>query len=424
VSLTARVLIGLLVGIAAGVWISITRSPSLLALVSPVETVGTLWINAIRMTVIPLVMSSLIVGVAASSGGRSIGQVGWRALVIFVLVLLAAAVFATVVGMPLFERVVVSPDVSESLRASGERMSTDLVERARTAPGFRDWLVDLVPPNPVRAAADGAMLPLIVFSIAFGIALTRVADERRRVVVSLFQGIFDAMLVLVRWVLVLAPIGVFALVLPLATRLGVSAIGALGWYIGIVAALSVAFMLLVLYPMAAIFGGVSVGRFARAALPAQAVAFSARSSLASLPAMMESSAARLRHPGEVTTFFLPLAASVFRAGAGIGMPLGVLFVARLYGVELSPSQMASVVLTVVLTSFSIPGIPAGSIIVMLPVMMAAGIPVAGAGILLGADTIPDMFRTTTNVTGDMSAATVLARHHPAAIGEPAASPAA
>jgi Na+/H+-dicarboxylate symporter len=169
------------------------------------------------------------------------------------------------------------------------------------------------------------------------------------------------------------------------------------------------FGVVVLYPLAALLGNVSIAEFARALLPAQAVGISSRSSLAALPAMIESARDQLKLPDEITSFFLPLAASVYRIGTAIGQTVGVLFIAHLYGVALGPAQMASVVLTVVLTSFSVPGIPGGTIIIMAPVLMAAGVPVEGIGILLGADTIPDMFRTTANVTGHMTAAAVISQ---------------
>jgi Na+/H+-dicarboxylate symporter len=222
-----------------------------------------------------------------------------------------------------------------------------------------------------------------------------------------FRAISEAALTLVRWILELAPIGVFALAVPLAARLGVSAAGAVLYYIVVVAVLTTGFSLLVLYPLASIGGRVPILEFARAALPAQAVAMSARSSLASLPAMMESARTRLGLPEEIVSFFLPLAASTYRMGGAVGQVIGVVFLARLYGTPLGPTQLASVVVTVVLATFSVPGIPAGSIVIMAPVLMSAGIDMAGLGILLGVDTIPDMFRTTCNVTGDMAAATVL-----------------
>jgi Na+/H+-dicarboxylate symporter len=165
----------------------------------------------------------------------------------------------------------------------------------------------------------------------------------------------------------------------------------------------------VLYPAAVIGGRISLLEFARATAPAQAVAFSARSSLAALPAMIEAARERLRAPEAITGFLLPLAASTFRAGSAIGCTVGVLFVARLYGVELGAAQLGAIVLGVVLTTFSVPGVPAGSIIVMVPILISAGVPAAATGLLIAIDTIPDMFRTTANVTGDMTVATILSR---------------
>lgn len=414
--LTLQVLVGLVAGLAAGVAISL--SPALHGVVPVVEPIGTLWINAIRMTVIPLVFSSLIVGVVAARDGRAIGRVGWRALVTFLAILFTGAIFTALAAQPLLRLLPVSAATTESLRVAAAATAT-VQEGAKQLPTFSQWLVSLVPVNPVRAASEGAMLPLIIFALAFAIALLRLSEQRRASVTGFFQSVFDAMLVLVRWVLIVAPLGVFALALPLAARLGVSAAGAIVFYIVVVSLLAALFGIGLLYPAAAIVGRVSLGAFARASAPAQAVAFSSRSSLAALPVMMDSAAERLGLPTEVSSFFLPLAASLFRAGAAVGLTFGVMFIARLYGVSLGPSQLATVVVTVVLTSFSIPGIPGGSIIAMVPVMLAAGVPVAGIGILLGADTIPDMFRTTVNVTGDMTAATIVARRAAAAEQVPA-----
>jgi Na+/H+-dicarboxylate symporter len=361
------------------------------------------------MTVIPLVVGSIILGVTSAPDPRTIGRIGSRALVLFVILLVGGAVFSAVVSVPLFRLIPLAPEAVEALRASAASASQAAGESVKRIPTFAQWVVDLVPTNPVRAAADGAMLPLIVFSVVFGLAVTRIGGEGREPLERFFRGVAEAALTLVRWVLVAAPLGVFALAVPLAARLGLSAAGALAGYIIVTSVVCAVFALVVLYPLGAVGGRVPLGDFARGLLPAQAVAFSARSSLAALPAMMESARTRLGLPEQIASFFLPLAASTFRVGGAVGITSGVLFIARLYGVELGVSQLATVVLTVVLTTFSVPGIPAGSIIVMVPVLMAAGVPVEGMGVLLGVDTIPDMFRTTANVTGDMAAATVLGR---------------
>lgn len=417
-SLTTKVLIALTLGLALGMGISATGNATLAGLVPIIEPIGTLWINAIRMTVIPLVVGSIIVGVTSAPDARTIGRIGGRALALFLVLLLAGGVFAAVVVPPLFRMIPLDPDAIASLRSTATTAAQAAGDSVKRIPSFTQWLVDLVPTNPIKAAADGAMLPLIVFSVVFGLAITKVPNDSRSVLERFFRGVADTALTLVRWVLVLAPVGVFALAVPLASRLGLSAAGALAGYIIVTSVVTTVFSVAILYPLAAIVGRIGMGEFARGVFPAQAVAFSARSSLAALPAMMESARTRLKLPEQIASFFLPLAASMFRFGGTLGITCGVLFVARLYGVELGPAQLATIVLTVTLTTFSIPGIPAGSIVAMVPVLLAAGVPVEGMGVLLGVDTIPDMFRTTSNVTGDMAAAVVLGRGEKGDAAEP------
>jgi Na+/H+-dicarboxylate symporter len=408
-SLTTRVLIALVAGLAGGLAISASGSPFLREAAAWIEPVGTLFINAIRMTVIPLVVGSLVAGIASAPQPGALGRIGLRALVFFVSTLAVVAILSALVAPALFDRIPIDPAASEALRASAAGTAGATSESARRVPGVAQWIIELVPANPIRAAADGAMLPLIVFTLAFGLAVARLTGDGRQAVGRLFEAIRDAALTLVGWVLTVAPFGVFALALPLAARLGLSAAGALAGYIALVAALSVGFGLLVLYPLAATLGGVRPLEFARALLPAQAVAFSSRSSLAALPAMIESARTRLHLPEEIPSFLLPLAASVYRVGAAVGQTVGVIFIARLYGIDLSTAQLGAVVATAIVTSFSVPGIPGGSIVIMAPVLMSAQLPVEGIGILLGVDTIPDMFRTTLNVTGHMTASVVMGR---------------
>jgi len=408
-SLTTRVLIALVAGIGGGVAIASSGSPRLVQAALAIEPVGTLWINAIRMTVIPLVVGSLIVGITSAPDARSIGRVGRAAIIFFVVTLFAAAAYAALLAPALIDRIPLDPAAIEAMRQSSATAGSTAVENASNVPTFTQWLVGLVPANPIKAAADGALLPLIVFTLLFGLALLTLPLERRAPVVAFFQGLGDAALIVVRWVLQLAPLGVLALALPLATRMGASAAGALAAFVATVIGITVSFAIFVLYPIAVIGGRVSLRDFARATFPAQAVAFSSRSSLAALPAMIEAARSKLGLAPEISGFFLPLAASTYRIAGALAQPTGVLFIARLYGVELTPTQLMAVVLTVVPTTFSVPGIPAGSIIVMVPVLISAGLPPEGIGVLLGIDAITDMFRTATNVTGDMAGAVVLGR---------------
>ena len=405
-SLSTRVLLALVAGLGLGLLLSRAGAATSERVVSYIEPFGTLFVNAIRMTVIPLVVSLVVVGIASADASR-IARMGTRALLIaFVFLCLSGGVGAILAPIA-FSRLAIDPGAIALLRS---RATTAFAGGADpSAASLTRWLTDLVPANPIRAAADGAMLPLIVFAVLFGFALLSVDVAQRDPVVRFFRGIADAMLRLVRWILVLAPLGVFALSLPLVARLGAVAIGALAAYVALIAVATTLFALLVLYPAAAIFGRVPIERFARAVFPAQAVAFSSRTSLAALPALIEGAQRRLGMTAESSGFLLPLASALFRVGAAMGLTVGAVFIARLYGTDLTSAQVLTAAATAVLTSFSIPGIPGGSIIAMVPVLASVGLPAEGIGVLLGVDTIPDAFRTTANVTGQMAAAVIAER---------------
>jgi Na+/H+-dicarboxylate symporter len=417
VSLTTRVLLALAAGVGVGLGLSEIDPVMSRSVAAVVEPVGTLFVNAIRMTVIPLVVSSLIVGIATSGSGASVAKIGGRGVIVFLVLLAASGAVGALIAPPVLSHVNVDPAAVATLRASAgsgiDAASGDAIQTPV------QWLVSLVPSNPFKAAADGAMLPLIMFALVFGLALIAVPAASRDRIVTIFRAVAQAMLVLVRWLLVVAPIGVFALALPLVARLGLSAVGALATYVVLVSLAAIVFSLLVLYPAAAILGGVSIRAFAKAAAPAQAVAISARSSLAALPALIDAARTKLNLPEEVAGFFLPLASATFRVGATLGLTTGCVFVARLYGIDISGAQLGTVLLTAIITSFSIPGIPGGSIVAMVPVLSSVGLPVEGIGILLGVDTIPDMFRTAANVTGQLTAATIVSRGAPATEPVPA-----
>ncbi|HEV8410128.1 MAG TPA: dicarboxylate/amino acid:cation symporter [Gemmatimonadaceae bacterium] len=408
-SLALKVLIALVAGLALGLGIASSGSPALAHLVPVIEPVGTLWVSAIRMTIIPLVVSSLIVGVGGAADPRTIGRLGLRTLIVFVVMIAVATVISLIAGPSLVGMIHIEPVAAEAMRVSAGQSAGAAVEGAKTLPGVAQWLVELVPANPVKAAADGAMLPLILFSLVFGAALSQVQADRRATFLRVIAGVQEASLVLVRAIIALAPIGVFALGVSVAAKLGVSAAGAIATYIATVSGLNIAFCVVVLYPAAVMLGGLSLKTFARAAVPAQAVAFSSRSALATLPALLEPVRERLQMPVALSSFLFPLAVTLLRCGGAIAQVIGALFVAKLYGVDIGAAQLIAIGVTTVVTTFSIPGIPGGSIIMMVPVLLSAGLPAEGVGILLGADTIPDMFRTVTNVTGDIVAAVIVGR---------------
>ncbi|MGH7620708.1 MAG: dicarboxylate/amino acid:cation symporter, partial [Gemmatimonadaceae bacterium] len=231
-SLSTKVLLALGAGIAAGLALSITHSPATHAVVAIVEPVGTLFIAAIRMTVIPLVVASLIVGIAAAESGADLARLGSRGIVLFVLLLLASGIVAALVAPPVLAHVSLDPSAIASLRSA--RGTTQLAAGGAAVLTPGQWLASLVPANAVRAAVDGSMLPLIVFALLFGLGLLAVPAEKRDTIVAILRGVAAAMLVIVEWLLVVAPIGVFALVLPLVARLGVAAVGALATYVVLV----------------------------------------------------------------------------------------------------------------------------------------------------------------------------------------------
>jgi Na+/H+-dicarboxylate symporter len=408
---TSQVLLALIAGFAAGIALGRTGSPALAALPGWLAPIGTLWVNALRMTVLPLVLSALVLGVHALSEPRELGRLGVRTVLVFGALLIGAASMGVLAGGPLLQVSVPPPAAAAAVRsqAAPSAGGTSLAGSAgaTAVAGFGAWLSDLVPANPAKAAADGALLPLIFCTLAFGWAMTRVEPVSRDALLRLVRAVNEASLTLVRWVLIAAPAGVFALSLALGARLGIAAPRAILGYIAVVSALSVA--LTALLYLAVRLAGTPLGRFARAAAPAQAVAFSTRSSLAALPAMLEGADEILGLPVAVRSFVIPIAAASLKGAGALGIPVGVLFLARLHGVELALPQLVMITVLGAVTSIGAPGIPGGSILVMVPVLAATGIPVDAVGMLLAVDTIPDLFRTTANVTADLAAATLVAR---------------
>lgn len=399
-----RVLVGVVVALVLGSIAHSTQLPALLVLVTVSEPVGTLWINAILSTVIPLVVSSLIVGIASSSDTRFVGRLGRRAALWFLVFSAVSAAIAALLAPLLLAWLPLDAAMSASLRA---RALTAAVSSA-AVPTVREWLIGLVPSNIIKAAADGAMLPLVIFTIAFALALTRVEASLREAVLRFFDGVSAAVRVLVGWVLALAPVGVFALTFAFAARLGLSAAGALAYYVALAVSVSVV-LTLVLYPATVLSARISLFRFARAAAPAQAVAFGSRSSLASLPALLHGAERGLGVSSAVAGFALPVAVATFKFSAPAAILVGVFFTARLYDVSFGPFALAQATVMALVLSFAVPGIPGGWLLIAAPIFAAMGLPVQAIGMLLAVDAIPDMFRTPANVTADLAVTAILGR---------------
>ena len=402
---SVRVLLALVVAIALGLLIAASNDARLIGLADQLVPIGTLWVNAIRMTVIPLVVSLLVTGVASTTDVAAIGRLGARTVIVFLLLPAGMAV----VMMPIIATVFawLPPAASRPPLPPGASEAASQVV-ASEAPTLAAWLTSLIPSNPVAAAAEGAMVPLIIFTLLFALALTRVAAPARNALLNLFQAVAETMLTLVGWVILAAPIGIFALILPLAAHAGSALVGGIGFYIAAYSILSIVATLL-LYPATAVFGGVSIKRFARAALAPQLIAFSSSSSIASLPALVASAETELGLPKRTTGFVLPLAVSTLKVAGPVSWTVGALFIGWFYGINLGVRELTTVAFAAVFLAFAAPGVPRGAFIMLTPLLLAVGLPAEGVGILIAVDALPDVFATVLNVTGDLSAAAIVSR---------------
>jgi proton glutamate symport protein len=402
-----RTLIGLVAGLATGVVISMAHWSGAAGFVAAIEPVGTVWVNAIRMTIIPLVVSLLVATIAEEKDARAVGRLGGRAIVLFTMILSTVALLTFLAAPPLFSLMRIDAASAASLRGASSAATA-----VPALPSFASWLTSLVPANPVKAAVDGAMLPVIIFAVAFAMALARIEPARRAAATALFRGLADAMLVIVGWVLAAAPIGVFCLSVGLAVHLGAGVAGAVAIYLALHSGFLAAFAI-ALYAVVRVFSDVPLASFARALIPAQIVAVSTRSSVAALPSMIDGATRVLHVPMQVSGFALPFGVSVFRLNQAVTWIVSALFVSKLYGIPLSTAQLAFLAVCCVPMSFSIPGIPSGGLFIIAPFFVSVGLPIEGMGILLALDAIPDVFKTLLNVTSQMATTVLLARGAPA-----------
>lgn len=405
-SLTVRILIGLGAGLLLGIIGATTRHPALLALQPIVEPIGSLWLNALRMTIIPLVVSLLVTSVASASEAADAGRVSARAIAVIAAMLCGAALFSALATPALLAVFPVDAETAAALTASvaGDATTTT------APPPMGQWIIDIIPANPIKAAAEGAMLPVVAFALLLGFAASRLGSESRSALVGFFRALGEAMMMIVHWVLALAPIGVFALVLPVALTAGVDIVGALGHYVVLLVVLCVLVTLLI-YPVTWLCAGVPIARFARAVAPAQGVAFSTRSSLASLPAMLEGADTGLGIPRVIAGLVLPLAVSLMRITSPVVNLAAPIFFAHLYGMELSALQIAVGAAVAVIANLGAVGLP-GHVSFMaarLPVFLAMGVPIEVFALMIAVDVIPDTFQTVGNVTADVSAAAIVGR---------------
>ncbi len=405
---TARVLAGLLSGAALGIALTAWHPDLARDITQVTQPVGDLWLNALQMTVVPLVFALVVLGVASTRDAAASGRTARRTIAVFLVLLCAGAAFAAVFAPLQLSLLPRDPGLIASLNSAIGTPATDT-----PATGFAERIASIIPSNAIAAAAQSAMLPLVIFALFLGFALTRVEDRRRGQAIDLVQTLADVMVTIVRWVLWTAPLGVFALAYSVCVKAGASVLSALGWYILAQCTLYLA-VIAGLYLVATVAGGQRLRQFAAGILPAQAIAASTQSSLATLPAMVDSARTRLGISPAVTSLVLPMAVSLFRMTSPVQY-IGVsCYIAWIYGVDLSATQLATGAALAVVISLGSVGLP-GQVSLMatnMPVVQAMGLPVAPLGLMLAVETIPDAFATVGNVTGDLAATTVVDRRKP------------
>jgi Na+/H+-dicarboxylate symporter len=397
--------LGLVLGIGAGWLLSDTSvAQPAVAIAGPL---GKLWLQALTMTILPLVAALLFNGVTETVAAARTGPMARRSLGLIFGILLASATLGGVLTPLLLELSPIPADAAATLGAQ----HTD----PGPLPSIGDFIGSLIPSNIVKAAADNAMLPVIIFFALFALAATRLAEAPRRTLAALFEGIAGSMMVVIGWVLAVAPIGVFGLAFSVAAGSGGAAIGTLAHYVVIVASVG-GVVFLASYPLAILGGKRSPLSFARALLPAQTVALSTQSSLASLPAMLVS-CRDLGIRERTGEFVLPLAVALFRStGPGMNMAVSI-YAAHLTGVTLTPMAIAAGVLTAFATSLGAVSLPGAISFVTscAPVALAMGVPVEPLALLVAVEMLPDLMRTLGNVSMDVAITSVVDRFE----GEPA-----
>jgi Na+/H+-dicarboxylate symporter len=416
-SLSVRVLIALVAGLALGAAAAAYAGPELRRVIEVIESVGGLWLNSLRMTVVPLIFAVLVVGVAGVADAAATGRLAVKTIALIVALLAAGSVYTIFFAEGFYALWPVDPHGAAALRAGASAAP----QIAKQAPDPIDFIKGLAPANPIKAASEDSILPLVVFAGFFGFAVTRLPEGRRRTMVAFFESLSDAMITIVRWVLIAAPVGVFALGLGVGLRAGIGAAGEIFHYVTAISLANISVMLIA-FVLALAFGRVPFVRWTRSVAPVQVAAFATQSSLACLPAMIERLRDDVGVPDRITGLVLPLAVALFRVTGPVANYGVVLFLLRVYGMHPTPAEYAGgvfVALATSLASVSLPG-QLSFFASVAPICLAMGVPVDLLPILIAVEVIPDIFRTIGNVTADMGLALVLWRSEPAeaTIGAP------
>ena len=396
VALTFAALVG---GLVAGIAGAAAGAPATVSDVAAL--IGGLWLRALQMTIIPLVAALLVLGLVQMILAARVGTVARRMLVIMVAAQLAGGAF-TAIAMPALLTAFPVPQGASAFLA---QTPADVGE----VPRVLDFMASLVSPNIIAAAAETAMLPLTLFFVMFAVAITRLPADQGERLLGFFHALGNVMLLIIGWVLAIAPVGVFALAYGVGFQSGGGAFAALGHYVLTVTAMGT-FVLVLAYAIAVGVGRTGFARFAAAVLPAQAVALSTQSSLASLPAMLDS-AGRLGLRASTAEFVLPLAVVIFRATSAAMNLAVVYYIAALAGIEIPPTIAVAGILIAAVISLSAVSLPGSiSFVVSIgPIALAMGVPVQPLALLVAVEMLPDLMRTLGNVTMNVAVTSAVDR---------------
>ena len=411
-----QILIAILVGGISGWLTGDTWSLFGVAAYSVYEFVGTLFINALKMLIVPLISASIIVGVAGIGGGGNLGRLGGKTVGFYLLTTLAAIVLGLLL-MNVFQPGIVDGEPAGMLLAldmTSTELTTSLGER--NAGDIVNVILRAVPPNIVAAAAEGQMLGIIFFCVLFGYFMTRLEHEYAEPLMKFWTGVFQVMMHITEWVMKFAPIGVFGLVAKVVAKTGFDAAGPLAVF-AVVILLSLAIHTLVTLPLLLRYvARIRPFRYLKLMSPAMLTAFSTASSSATLPVTMECVEEKAKVPNRISSFVLPLGATVNMNGTALYECGAALFLAQAYGVELGLMTQAIIVFTALITSIGVAGIPSASLVAIAIILAAVGLPMDAIAVLFVFDRVLDMARTSVNVFGDSCCAVIVARLE----GEPVA----
>jgi Na+/H+-dicarboxylate symporter len=409
--LHTKILVGLLAGAVAGI---ISRTPGagwLAQGLVAIEPIGTLFVNLILMVVVPLVVGSLFVAIASLGDGRRLANLGGRTLAYFLVTTMTGAVIGLSIALLVRPGAGLDPAIRDALSAQFEGNASRAAAAANAAPGIVQLLLSMIPQNPFGAAARMELLPLVVCTVIFGAAASQVAEERRQVIVRFFQGLNDICMVIIAWVMKLAPYAVFALIGATVARFGTDLLGHLVVYcLTVLAGLSL--QVVVLSIAVRWLARMNVLDFYRGIAKAQLVAFSTSSSSATLPVSIEVATENLRVPAEIAGFVLPLGTTLNLNGAAVYKGVTAVFIAHVYGLTLGPAGYLTVIVSATLAAVTGVGVPGSSLVTTLIVLNAIGLgshAVSGIALVLGVDRLLDMFRSTVNVTSSLTCAAYVAR---------------